>query len=54
MEILSWGKSMYGGWYINFLQDGIHTGKHFLKKVELQLFARSNNMLLAADMRMDN
>lgn len=36
IEITSWGKSMYGGWYANFYKDGEYTGTHANTKKELQ------------------
>ena len=26
IEVTSWGLSMYGGWYINYIDNGTHSG----------------------------
>lgn len=54
MELTGWGKSMYGGWYLNYLKDGIHSGKHFNTRTELYRFVQNNNLSLTKAWRLDN
>ena len=57
MVLTSWGKSMYGGWYINYMKDGTtHTisGERFKTKKELYEFTLSNKIKLTLPYRFDN
>ena len=53
-RVISFGKSMYGGWYINFEENGIPNGVHGttlkecimkaqVAKSELKSFRRADN-----------
>lgn len=52
MEITSYGKSMYGGWYVDFIKDGVYSGKGFRTLKECKEFAKINNCVLVN--RFDN
>lgn len=54
MKLTGWGKSMYGGWYINFYKDGIHDGRRFRTLSELRQFAKDNDVILSNVWRLDN
>lgn len=38
-ELVSFGKSMYGGWYANFIYHGNMMGEHFDKYKDLEAWA---------------
>lgn len=38
-ELVSFGKSMYGGWYANFIYHGNPMGEHFDKYKDLEVWA---------------
>ena len=53
--IISWGKSMYGGWYIDYHLDGqLPNGKHFKTMSELKQFAKEHDMEIGGYNRLDN
>lgn len=50
---VSWGKSMYDGWYINYFDNG-WKGKHFDKLAQLRAWAKDNGICLNPHQRYDN
>ena len=54
VEVTSYGKSMYGGWYANTITDGKIGGVHFDKIYELRAWAKEHGIELKPYMRRDN
>lgn len=56
MTNVYFGKSMYGGYYINFWDDTNkkHDGKHFLKLKDLKQWANENGINLKTACKQDN
>ena len=55
MEWCYWGKSMYGGWYIEILfNSGDRASEHFNTITGLRLYAKEHNIKLKDWERLDN
>lgn len=53
MKVYSYGKSMYGGWYINYINGfGKPAGEHFKTLKELKEWAKKRKLELIG--RFDN
>lgn len=51
--VLDWGRSMYGGWYVSYIENG-YKGEHFDKIYELRAWAREHGVSLKSYERFDN
>ncbi len=50
---VSWGKSMYGGWYVTYFDNG-WKGEHFDKLAQLRAWAKDSGGCLNPHQRWDN
>ncbi len=53
-QATEWGKSMYGGYYINYFDNGRYTGEHFEKLKDLKSWCIDNNITFKDVPRIDN
>lgn len=55
MRVFDWGRSMYGGWFVNyFTASGKYTGEHFNTYGSLATWAEENGIALSKIARNDN
>ena len=50
---VSWGQSMYGGWYVTYFDNG-WKGEHFDKYQELRAWFNERGLCLNPHQRWDN
>lgn len=53
-QATEWGRSMYGGYYINYFDNGRYTGEHFEKLKDLKSWCIDNNITFKDVPRIDN